>query len=51
MYYADRVGLAEIAARLSHYAGQVGDESLAPAPLLARLAAGAKGFGSLSQEA
>ena len=39
MYYADRVGLAEIAARLSHYAGQVGDESLAPAPLLARLAA------------
>jgi 3-hydroxyacyl-CoA dehydrogenase len=51
MYYADRVGLAEIAARLSHYAGQVGDESLAPAPLLARLAADAKGFGSLSQEA
>jgi 3-hydroxyacyl-CoA dehydrogenase len=51
MYYADQVGLAEIAARLSHYAAEVGDDSLAPAPLLARLAAEGKGFGSLAKEA
>ncbi len=48
MYYADQVGLQHIADRLSVYAGQTGDKTLEPAPLLARLASQAKGFGSLS---
>lgn len=47
MHYADARGLAEVAARLSQFADQTGDESLRPAPLLARLAAEGKGFGSL----
>jgi hypothetical protein len=38
MWYADRVGLRHVAARLRHYAEQTGDESLRPAGLLARLA-------------
>ncbi len=50
MYYADQVGLGEIAGRLSHYAERLGDESLTPAPLLTRLAAEGKGFGSLTAE-
>ncbi len=48
MYYADQVGLQHIADRLGVYAGQTGDKTLEPAPLLARLASQAKGFGSLS---
>jgi 3-hydroxyacyl-CoA dehydrogenase len=48
MFYADQVGLAKIAERLSHYAEQEGDESLRPAALLQRLAAEGKGFSSLS---
>lgn len=48
MFYADMVGLGEIAARLDHYAVQVGDESLKPAELLRKLASENKGFGSLS---
>ncbi len=47
MFYADQVGLGTIADRLSQYADQVGDKSLAPAPLLTRLAAEGKGFSSL----
>jgi 3-hydroxyacyl-CoA dehydrogenase len=39
MHYADARGLQEIAARLSHFAEISGDGSMAPAPLLARLAA------------
>jgi 3-hydroxyacyl-CoA dehydrogenase len=47
MHYADARGLKEIAERLSAFAAQTGDESLAPAPLLARLAAEGKTFASL----
>ena len=51
MYYADQVGLGVIADRLGHYADELADKTLAPAPLLARLAAEGKGFGSLSAKA
>jgi non-ribosomal peptide synthetase component F len=37
-------GAPDVAARLAGYAKATGDESLAPAPLLARLAAEGKGF-------
>ncbi len=47
MHYADSVGLKTIAERLRHYASQVGDESLLPAPLLVKLANEDKGFASL----
>ena len=47
MHYADTVGLATIAKRLSAFAAQTGDDSLKPSPLLARLAAEGKGFASL----
>jgi 3-hydroxyacyl-CoA dehydrogenase len=48
MHYADTVGLGRIAERLTHYAAQIGDPSLAPAPLLARLAKDGKSFASLA---
>ncbi|WP_088343399.1 MULTISPECIES: 3-hydroxyacyl-CoA dehydrogenase NAD-binding domain-containing protein [Rhodomicrobium] len=48
MFYADQVGLTQIADRLAHYAETVGDETLTPAPLLVRLANEGKGFGSLA---
>jgi 3-hydroxyacyl-CoA dehydrogenase len=48
MFYADQVGLAAIAERLKVYAARIGDDSLAPAPLLARLAAQGGTFSSLS---
>ncbi|MGB0084720.1 MAG: 3-hydroxyacyl-CoA dehydrogenase NAD-binding domain-containing protein [Rhodomicrobiaceae bacterium] len=51
MFYADQVGLGVIAGRLGHYADELADKTLAPAPLLARLAAEGKGFGSLSAKA
>ena len=51
MYYADGVGLAHIAERLSFYAGRAHDPSLEPAPLLARLAAEGNTFSSLSAKA
>ena len=44
MFYADLRGLPEIAARLNEFADRSGDESLRPAPLLARLAGEARGF-------
>jgi 3-hydroxyacyl-CoA dehydrogenase len=47
MHHADARGLAGIAARLAQFAEQTGDESLRPAPLLARLAAEGLGFASL----
>ena len=48
MHYADAVGLKHIADRLTVYAKQLGDASLAPAPLLVRLAAEGKTFASLT---
>jgi 3-hydroxyacyl-CoA dehydrogenase len=47
MHYADAAGLKHIAERLAVYATQVGDKSLEPAPLLARLAANGQTFASL----
>jgi 3-hydroxyacyl-CoA dehydrogenase len=47
MYWADARGLAQVAERLTAYAKATGDESLMPAPLLARLAAEGKSFASL----
>jgi 3-hydroxyacyl-CoA dehydrogenase len=46
MYYADRLGLGHIRDRLTFYADRSRDESLRPAPLLARLAAEGRGFAS-----
>jgi 3-hydroxyacyl-CoA dehydrogenase len=51
MFYADQTGLAEIAERLRVYAERTGDASLAPAPLLTRLAAEGKTFSPLSAKA
>jgi 3-hydroxyacyl-CoA dehydrogenase len=47
MFHADQVGLAHIAGRMQAYADAIGDPALAPAPLLARLAAEGRGFSSL----
>lgn len=38
MFWASEMGLATVAGRLDHYAGLVGDEFFAPAPLVRRLA-------------
>jgi 3-hydroxyacyl-CoA dehydrogenase len=46
MYYADRLGLARIRDRLTFYADRSRDETLRPAPLLARLAAEGRTFAS-----
>jgi 3-hydroxyacyl-CoA dehydrogenase len=46
MYYADRLGLAHIRDRLAFYADRSRDETLQPAPLLARLATEGRGFAS-----
>ena len=48
MFYADQVGLARLRASLSEYSAKLGDPTLAPAPLLARLAEEGRGFGSLA---
>jgi len=45
MHWAGARGLAGIAARLEQFAAASGDESLRPAPLLAKLAAEGRGFG------
>jgi 3-hydroxyacyl-CoA dehydrogenase len=50
MFYADQVGLATIAERLASYAERIGDDSLRPAPLLARLASEGRTFASLSRK-
>jgi len=44
MFYADLVGLGRIRDRLQAFHGATGDDSLKPAPLLARLAAEGRGF-------
>lgn len=46
MHWADSVGLKVIGDRLADWAGQSGDSSLKPAPLLGRLAAEGRGFAS-----
>jgi 3-hydroxyacyl-CoA dehydrogenase len=48
MFWADSVGLKQIADRLSYYAKETNDPSLEPAPLLKRLAAEGKTFASLA---
>jgi 3-hydroxyacyl-CoA dehydrogenase len=47
-HYADSVGLARIAERLTAFAQATGDERHRPAPLLAKLAAEGKDFASLA---
>jgi 3-hydroxyacyl-CoA dehydrogenase len=47
MFYADQIGLPRIRERLADYASRLGDATLAPAPLLERLAGEGRGFGSL----
>jgi 3-hydroxyacyl-CoA dehydrogenase len=44
MFYADSIGLQAVAARLTAQARALDDATLAPAPLLARLAAEGRGF-------
>jgi 3-hydroxyacyl-CoA dehydrogenase len=51
MFYADQVGLKQIADRLSFYARQTGDASLEPAPLLKRLADQGETFASWARGA
>lgn len=51
MYWADQVGLKHIADRLAFYAEKTNDPSLEPTPLLKRLAAEARGFGTLASAA
>jgi 3-hydroxyacyl-CoA dehydrogenase len=48
MFWADNVGLAHIQGRLLHYAER--NPALRPSPLLVRLAAEGRGFGSLEVE-
>jgi 3-hydroxyacyl-CoA dehydrogenase len=50
MFYADQMGLPQIRDRLTHYAEALGDSTLAPAPLLARLADAGQGFAALQAE-
>jgi 3-hydroxyacyl-CoA dehydrogenase len=47
MHYADSIGLARIHDRLAMFADRTGDESLRPAPLLAKLAAEGGGFAAV----
>lgn len=51
MHHADALGLAHVAERLAAYAAQTGDDSLKPAPLLAKLAAEGGSFAGLKAEA
>ncbi|MFC7607997.1 3-hydroxyacyl-CoA dehydrogenase family protein [Teichococcus aestuarii] len=51
MHHADALGLAHVAERLAAYAAQTGDDSLKPAPLLAKLAAEGGSFAVLKAEA
>ena len=48
MFYADRIGLGRVAARLKEFAAISGDETLQPAALLTRLAGDGQGFASLA---
>jgi len=47
MYYADRLGLAQLRDRLAFYAERSGDPSLRPAALISLLAVEGRGFASL----
>jgi 3-hydroxyacyl-CoA dehydrogenase len=49
MHWADTVGLAKIRDALAGYAKLTGEKSLEPAPLLVKLAADGKGFGSFKR--
>jgi 3-hydroxyacyl-CoA dehydrogenase len=49
MYYADEIGLARVAERLSYLAAMDGDPSLRPNALLGRLASSGKTFASFVQ--
>jgi 3-hydroxyacyl-CoA dehydrogenase len=49
MYYADEIGLARVAERLSYLAAMDGDPSLRPNALLSRLASSGKTFASFVQ--
>ena len=51
MFYADTVGLPHICERLREWATLTGEKRFEPAPLLARLAAQGRGFGSLGDAA
>lgn len=44
MHWADGLGLAKVAADLQRFADEAGDDTLRPAPLLARLAETGRGF-------
>ncbi len=44
MFHADALGLKTVAARLTEQARSLGDATLTPAPLLARLAEAGTGF-------
>ncbi len=44
MHWADGLGLAQVAADLERFADEAGDDTLRPAPLLARLAETGRGF-------
>ena len=48
--YADEIGLPYIVDQLTHYAATSGDETLAPAPLLQRLAASGSSFSQWQKE-
>jgi 3-hydroxyacyl-CoA dehydrogenase len=47
MFWADTIGLAEVAARIEHYSQAVGGSQWELSPLLRRLADQGAGFGSL----
>src|SRR5258708_33802 len=51
MFYADKVGLKQLADPLAYYAKETNDPSLEPSPLLKRLAAEGKTFASMAQTA
>ena len=51
MFYADQVGLAQVAARLDSFADRSGIAALRPAPLLRRLAEAGQSFASLTAKA
>jgi 3-hydroxyacyl-CoA dehydrogenase len=50
MFYADHVGLKQVADRLAFYAKETNDPSLEPAPLLKQLAGEGKTFASLAEK-
>jgi 3-hydroxyacyl-CoA dehydrogenase len=50
MFYADQVGLPYIRDQLEKFAAASGNAQLKPAPLLLKLAAEGRGFGSLAED-